>query len=130
MIDSPEWERRHSHAELVYDTGTQPFRAGVRSALQRARRLLYTAEERELVLQISPGHQPAHVRLVGQVLDDGEPVEHAAIYLRDASTVIGRITDDDGQFHVPELHAGVYDLDIETVTHLIAVSHLDVAWIA
>ena len=40
---------------LVYDTKAQPLSSGVRAVLQRARRLLYAADETELVLQIAPG---------------------------------------------------------------------------
>ena len=115
----------HLQAELVYDTKTQPLAPGVRVAVKRGRRILYTAEATELILQTSPEPRPDHIRLMGQVLDDGLPVDGAAVHLSGESIALHRATDDEGEFRVGELPAGSYDLDIETATRQISVDQLD-----
>src|SRR5437899_1741156 len=76
-----------STAELIYDTKTATLASGVRAALQRSRRLLYAVDETELVLQFTPMSQKQHIRLFGQILDDGVPVEGATVNLRGPATV-------------------------------------------
>ena len=53
-------------ARLVYDTKAQPLSSGVRAVVQRARRVLYAADETELVLQIGPDKQADRMKLAGQ----------------------------------------------------------------
>jgi len=69
-------------ARLVYDTKTQSLAPGVRAAVQRGRRIFYAVEATELVLQIILERRPDHVRLIGQVFDEGMPVEGATVDLR------------------------------------------------
>jgi len=115
----------HLQAELVYDTKTQPLASGIRAAVLRGRRILYTAEATELILQTTPEPRPDHVRLMGQVLDDGMPVDGAAVTLNGEGTPLHRATDDEGEFRVGGLPAGSYDLDIETATRQISVDRID-----
>src|SRR5262245_7355071 len=82
-----------TEARLVYDTKTQPWSAGVRTAGQRARRFLYAADEAELVIQVAPDRQPDHCKLSGQVLDEGMPIEGAAVSLHGVTTSVHRETD-------------------------------------
>ena len=72
-------------ANLVYDTKSQPLSSGVRAVVQRARRVLYSADETELVLQIAPDKLADRHKLTGQVLDEGMPIEGAAVSLLGAS---------------------------------------------
>src|SRR5689334_20930907 len=116
MADAPDTTPRRSPAELVYDTRTQPLPAGVRTVIMRGHKLLYAADETELMLQVTPERRPAHVRLAGQVLEDGLPVEGAAISLRADAVLVDRTTDEDGEFRVPELPAGEYALGVDTAT--------------
>lgn len=45
-------------ASLVYDTKAQPLSSGVRTAVQRARRLMFATDDTELLLLIAPDRQP------------------------------------------------------------------------
>jgi hypothetical protein len=99
-------------AELVYDTAAQPLKSGVRAVTQRARRLLFMAEDTELMLQLAPTPIPARLKLVGQVLDFGEPVEGAAVELRGPAGTIAQATDDDGHFYIDELPKGAYAIAV------------------
>lgn len=99
-------------AVLVYDTAAQPLRPGVRAVTQRARRLLFMAEDTELMLQLAPTSIPTCLKLVGQVLDDGEPVIGAAVELRGPGGHINQATDDDGHFAIDELPKGAYAIAV------------------
>jgi hypothetical protein len=127
MGSVPDPMPRRSSAELVYDTGAQPLPAGVRTAVSRGRKLLYAAAEAELMLQVAPEARPAHVRLAGQVMEGGMPVEGAAVRLRGGATAVERTTDDDGEFRVAGLPAGGYALDIDTPTRRLGVDRVDLA---
>ena len=99
-------------AALVYDTAAQPLSPGVRAVTYRARRLLFMADETELMLQLAPAPTPARLRLVGQVLSEGVPVEGAAVELRGANWAMAHSTDDDGHFRIDELPKGAYSIAI------------------
>lgn len=113
-------------AELVYDTKAQPLRAGVRAVVQRARRVLYSAEETEVVLQIAPDRQANHLKLAGQVLDEGMPLEGAAVHLQGAAKRANQETDEEGEFMFGALPQGQYNLEIETPAHVLSVTPLEV----
>jgi len=125
MADTADPAVPRVQARLVYDTKTQPLASGVRAAVVRGRRLLYAVEATELVLQIIVERRPDHVRLIGQVLDEGMPVDGAMVSLRGASTARRRVTDDEGEFRVTELPTGSYGLDIETMMYQVSVDQLD-----
>jgi hypothetical protein len=88
--------------------------------------VLYAADQTELMLQMSPDCQPAQVRLIGLVLDDGMPVEGATVTVHGASGVADRSTDEEGEFRVVAMAPGSYDLDIETASQAIRIAALDV----
>src|SRR5262245_26035449 len=127
MAGVPDPTPRRSAAELVYDTGAQPLPSGLRAALARGRRLLYAADEAELILQVAPEHRPARVRLTGQVLEGGMPVEGAAVSLRGETGAADRATDEDGEFRVPDLPAGGYALAVDTPTRRFGVDRIELA---
>jgi hypothetical protein len=112
---------------LVYDTKTEPLAVGVRAAIRRTRRVLYTAAETELVLQMTPERQPGRVRLIGQIMDEGLPVEGATVTVRGLAQTLDRVTDEDGQFRITDLHMGSYDLDIARTAGCVHVSDIDVS---
>jgi hypothetical protein len=111
-------------AVLVYDTAAQPLRPGVRAVTQRARRLLFMAEDRELMLQLAPTPIPSCLKLVGQVLDCGEPVSGAAVELRGPAGAIAQATDSDGHFSIDELPKGAYVIAVAATDRSLAVADL------
>ena len=121
----PSGQPRRVPADLVYDTKAQPLPTGVRAVMQqRARRMLFTAEDTELVLQVSSDAAPEQLKVVGQVLDEGIPVEGAAVHL-DGPRQIHEATDEEGEFRVNELPKGSYDLAIGTIDRVVGISPLD-----
>ena len=114
-------------ARLVYDTKAQPLTPGVRAVVQRARRVLYAADETELVLQIAPDRQADRLKLTGQVLDEGMPIEGAAVNLHGpAASQDERETDEDGEFLIGSLPKGEYSLEIGTPARVMSVTPLDI----
>ncbi len=112
-------------ASLVYDTRTQPLSSGIRAVVQRARRLLYSADETELVLQVAPGKQPDRLKLAGQVLEDGMPVEGAAVTLH-GPTSHAEETDEEGEFLITSVAKGAYSLDVKTPAREMTIVSFDV----
>lgn len=112
--------------ELVYDTRDRPLAAGVRSVGGPARRLLFAAEETELVLQMTPERSMGRVRLIGQLLDNGMPIGGASVQLAGPAGSCIKSTDDEGQFRVADMQKGSYQLEIGTLTQLLSVDHLSV----
>jgi hypothetical protein len=82
-------------AELIYDTQTVKLPHGVRTVRGHERRLLFTAAEYEIVLEVVAGETAGWLRLAGQILMDGEFVEGAVISLEDGPSTV---TDDEGRF--------------------------------
>jgi len=113
-------------ARLVYDTKAQPLGAGVRAAGQRARRLLYAADEAELVIQVAPDRQPDLRKLSGQVLDEGMPIEGAAVSLHGPTSSVQRETDEEGEFVIGAIPRGPYSLEVDTPARHLGVAPLDI----
>jgi hypothetical protein len=113
-------------ARLVYDTKAQPLTPGVRAVVQRARRVLYAADETELVLQIAPDRQTDRLKLAGQVLDEGMPIEGAAVNLHGPMKRVEQETDEDGEFMIGSLPRGAYSLEIGTADRVMSVTPLDI----
>jgi hypothetical protein len=111
-------------AVLVYDTAAQPLRPGVRAVTQRARRLLFMAEDTELMLQLAPTPIPSRLKLVGQVLDCGEPVSGAAVELQGPAGSIAQATDIDGHFCIDELPKGAYAIAVAAHHQSLSVADL------
>lgn len=122
------------HADLVYDTKSQPLSSGVRAAVQRARRLMFAAEEIELLLLIAPDREPACVWMLGQVIDEGVPLEGAAVSVqvvaRSAGPAAGRTgelrTDREGEFRIAGLLKGSYGFEIETASRIVTVAPFEI----
>src|SRR4051812_26661394 len=127
MIDSSGEATRRAEASLVYDTKTQPLSPGVRAVAHRGRRLLFTCDQTELLLQIDADRRTQHARLVGEILDDGMPVPGAAISVTGTSGVHRLVTDDGGQFRLADLATDSYGLEIEIDSRVICIPSLDVA---
>ena len=110
--------------DLVYDTRDQPLAAGVRSVGGPARRLLFTTEATELVLQMTPDRRPGRIRLIGQVLDNGMPIEGVSVQLNGPDGRCVKSTDDEGQFRVADVRRGSYRLEVDTPIQLLSVESL------
>ena len=121
----PDRSPNRVDASLVYDTRSDLGTPGVRTAIQRARRLLYAADNTELIIQVAPERQSTNVRLFGQVLDDGLPVSDATVSLVGAADVVQCPTDEDGEFRIADLPKGSYGLDIHAGARLIGITGMD-----
>jgi hypothetical protein len=108
-------------AELVHDTKAAAAAPGVRATMSRTRRLLFRAGSTELVLQVGPGRRPPYVRLTGQVLDEGTPIEDVAVELLGPAASAAGATDDDGEFQFVNLPMGWYGLDFHMRTRVVSV---------
>lgn len=121
-------------ADLVYDTKFQPLASGVRAAVQRARRLMFAAEETELLLLIAPDRQPECVWMLGQVIDEGVPLEGAAVSVQataegaeeSAGSESELRTDQEGEFRLAGLPKGCYGFEIETASRILTVAPFDI----
>lgn len=113
-------------ARLVYDTRDEPLAAGVRLAAQRARRLLFVAEEFEVVLQVSPNPSSSGVRVMGEVLWEGVPVVGATIRLSGPVTPTNQPTDLEGKFRLAALPSGDYSIEIGMEDRVVDIPTLDV----
>lgn len=82
-------------AEMIYDTQTVRLPHGVRTVRGHERRLLFTAAEYEIVLEVVAGESAGWLRLSGQILVDGEAVKGATVSLDDGASAV---TDDEGRF--------------------------------
>lgn len=122
-VTAPISPLRHLLASLVYDTQTQALPRGVRAVTQRARSLLFTAEEFEIILQVSAEAVPERLKLLGQVLLEGTPVA-AAIRLDGPPGRIDGVTDGEGEFRLPDLLLGSYTMEVATVESIIEVQTL------
>ncbi len=109
---------------LVYDTRDRPLASGVRSVGGPARRLLFTVDETELVIQMTPERDPGRVRLMGQLLDSGMPVSGASVALDGPHGPCVKSTDEEGQFRVADMQKGSYCLEIVALTQRLRVDHL------
>src|SRR6476646_3920426 len=98
MTWTPDSTLPCSTATLIYDTRACPHATGVRAVAQRARRLLFAVDQTEILLQISPEQRADCVRIVGQVLDAGAPVEDAAVSFCGPRAIVDQATDVDGEF--------------------------------
>ena len=99
-------------AALIYDLAPRAARVGVRGAGTAGRKLLFAADEYEVMIQGSPDARPSRHLLVGQVSWDGEPVPQATILLDGVSHSAETDADSDGSFRFANLEAGNYQLDV------------------
>ena len=112
-------------ARLIYDTRAQPLPPGVRLAAQRARRLLFVADEFEVVLQVSSSPSPDRAAVIGQVWSSGVPLAGAAIRLDGPVKLTDGVTDPEGQFRLAALPKGRYSIDIGTAEEVVDIPAVD-----
>jgi hypothetical protein len=113
---------RRLMAALVYDLAPRAARVGVRGAGTAGRKLLFAADQYEVMIQGSPDARPSRHRLVGQVSWEGEPVPEATVLLDGVSHRAETDADFDGSFRFSNLEAGNYQLDVWAGNDLIVCS--------
>lgn len=129
MMTNPTTEqaRTSQHqltAQLVYDTRSQPLPRGVRGVVQRARRMLFAADDYELLLQVSRGGSPDRFKIMGQFWSAGAPLAGAAVRLEGPSSISNWATDGAGQFRLTEMPWGSYSIEVGTGDHLVKLPAL------
>ena len=89
-------------ASLVYEPPrTQPLSSGIRAVVQRARRApVLGRRDRARPPGRSPGKQPNKLKLAGQVLEDGMPVEGRRDQPARDRPLTADETDEEGEFLV------------------------------
>ena len=112
-------------ARLIYDTRAQPLPAGVRLVAPRTRRLLFVAEEFEVVLQVSSDPSPNRVKVIGQVWSEGVPVVGATVRLAGPAGLTNQVTDLEGQFRLAALPRGDYSIEIGMAEQVVDIPALD-----
>lgn len=111
---------RRPTAALVYDTQRQALPAGVRMATQRARSVLFATGEVEVLLQVTSDASRQRLKLMGQVLAEGAPVEAALVQLDGPAGPVDVKTDLDGEFQIADLPSGEYSMEIVTSEQVIS----------
>jgi hypothetical protein len=87
-------------AELIYDTQSQILPQGVRTLIERERRLFFAAAEYEVVLEVASDAPGGWSCVTGQVLAQGAPVSDVAVVLDDGTS---QRTDANGSFRIVQL---------------------------
>ena len=117
-------------ASLVFDSMARPSLAGVRLAETGNQQLLYRAGNYSIDAQITFSEQ-ARAELIGQVLRDGEYSFESVAGLSITLTsgrhpVCATKTNMVGEFTIPDLVPGEYELSVETGEGVILIPRLPV----
>jgi hypothetical protein len=106
-------------ASLILDRGPLTVVAGVRGMALTGCRLLFAADGYEIVVQEALDARRRGRSLLGQILQDGDPVEGAAIVLAGAHDKAQAEADCEGSFRFHNVTSGSYTLDVRTDGDLI-----------
>jgi hypothetical protein len=106
-------------ASLVMDLGPLTAAAGVRGAALTGCRLLFAADGYEIVIQEAMDTRRRGRSLLGQILQDGDPVEGAAVLLVGAHDKVHAEADCEGSFRFHNVTSGSYTLDVRAAGDLI-----------
>ncbi len=118
-------------AALVFDSLRRPSLAGARSGGVEIRQLLYRAEDYSIDVQVSPSDQK-RIELTGQILREGELRFESVAglrldFMRDDGTILSTVTNDRGEFAVPAIDPGSYDLRVDVLDASITIVGLPIA---
>jgi hypothetical protein len=114
----------HMSAELIYDTCDQALPTGIRAVVREgSRRLLYAADELEVLLRVAQAADTGRFEVVGQVLHEGVPTAGVPVWLAGATE--HATTDRGGSFHLNDLPAGPCALEIHISGHILDVAPLE-----
>lgn len=64
--------------------------------------------------------------MLGQVIDEGVPLEGVAVSVQGAEEIVARATDGEGEFRIAELPKGRYAFEIETAARIVTVAPFDI----
>jgi hypothetical protein len=118
------WSAPHRAAELVYDTRDQALPTGIRAVVREgSRRLLFAADELEVLLRVAPAADSTRFELSGQVLNEGVPT--AGVPVRLAGAADSATTDRVGSFRLTDIPAGACALEISVSGHILDVASLE-----
>lgn len=104
-------------ASLVFDSLRQPAVAGARSSGVDDRQLLYRAEDYSIDVQVAPADQRT-AELTGQILREGELMFESVAGLQldlidDGGKILSAVTNERGEFAIPGVDFGSYDLQVD-----------------
>lgn len=108
-----DWDAPPLEASLVYDTGIQGLPAGIRVVVQAgSRRLMFAADEYEIVLRVASDGPSGRGQVVGQLLYEGLPLAGVPVRLRGEGSPHLCLTDRAGAFRAAPLADGFYHLEV------------------
>ena len=118
-------------ASLIFDSLRGPALAGVRSSGVEGRQLLYRAEDYSIDVQVAASEQ-SRAELTGQVLREGELMFESVAGLqlelmRNGGTILSTVTNDRGEFTIPAVDFGSYDLRVDFNEASITIVGLPIA---
>jgi hypothetical protein len=118
-------------ASLVFDSFSRPAVAGARSSGVEGRQLLYRAQDYSIDLQVAASGA-MRAELNGQILREGELMFESVTGLQldlmlNGGTVLSTITNDRGEFTIPAVEAGSYDLRVDAYEASITIVGLPIA---
>jgi hypothetical protein len=117
------WRDPHLAAELVYDTRDQALPTGIRAVVREgSRRLLYAADELEVLLRVAPATDTDRFEIVGQVLNEGVPT--AGVPVRLVGGTDHLTTDRGGSFRLIDLPSGLCAIEIHVSGRILDVASL------
>ena len=117
-------------ASLIFDSLREPTLAGVRSSGVEGRQLLYRADDYSIDVQVAASLSRAE--LTGQVLREGELMFESVAGLqlelmRNGGTIFSAVTNDRGEFTIPAVDFGSYDLRVDLNEASITIVGLPIA---
>lgn len=118
-------------ASLVFDSLRRPALAGARSSGVEGRQLLYRAEDYSIDVQVAASDQ-RRAELTGQILREGELMFESVAGLqlelmRDGGTILSTVTNGRGEFKIPAIDFGSYDLRVDVNEASITIVGLPIA---
>jgi hypothetical protein len=118
-----DWTAPLLAAALVYDTAAHRLPSGIRALVQEGtRRLMFVADEYEIVLHVAANDGSAQVGLVGQLLYQGLPLADRWVRIVGVGAPTVGATGRAGAFHLPGLDDGVYGLEIAVGPYVLTAS--------
>jgi len=117
-------------ASLIFDSLREPTLAGVRSSGVEGRQLLYRADDYSIDVQVAASLSRAE--LTGQVLREGELMFESVAGLqlelmRNGGTIYSAVTNYRGEFTIPAVDFGSYDLRVDLNEASITIVGLPIA---
>jgi hypothetical protein len=118
------WNDPHRAVELVYDTCDQALPTGIRAVVREgSRRLLFAADELEVLIRVAQADDTERFEVVGQVLHEGVPT--AGVPVRLVGAADQAMTDRGGSFRLNDLPAGPCALEIHISGQILDVAPLE-----